>query len=365
MQRCVNVIGVGMSPFSSTGLHPDIATVIGLTARKALDDAGVSASQLTTLMAASDMPPDATLPRALKRVAIEPPTLLHLAPTDDLLAAACQAIELGQAECVMVLGVQGAPASLPMLGVTLERLGAAAHEYMARYQMRRETLAMIAVKARQHGAPNPLAVYNQLLSLDQVLGASLLADPLTLPQLACPAAGVAAVVLCSCEFARRHSQGRAISVLAQACVSAQQVAGVEQTTAFANVGYEVNVAAARELYEQAGRGPQEVAVCELHDSSTLNELLLYEALGFCPEGSAERLVEEGDNTYGGNLVVNPSGGLLSLGQAGAASALAQTIELVQQLRGSTGRRQVANAAIALQHQASTEDMVIATLFQRQ
>jgi acetyl-CoA acetyltransferase len=168
--------------------------------------------------------------------------------------------------------------------------------------------------------------------------------------------------LCSSEFARRHGNGVLVQVVAQACVTPQQVN--DQGATFAGVDYEVNVAAARELYEQAGRGPQEVDVCELHDLSTVSELLLYEALGFCAEGYGEKLVEDGDNTYGGNLVINPSGGLLTLGQASAASALAQCIELVHQLRGSAGRRQVADAQLALQHQTGDDGTVTATLFQR-
>jgi acetyl-CoA acetyltransferase len=176
--------------------------------------------------------------------------------------------------------------------------------------------------------------------------------------------GVAAVLLCSGEFAARHCPGPQVRTLAQTCISPRQLVATGLASSFADVGYDINAAAAQELYEQAGRGPQEVEVCELHDSSTLHELLLYEALGFCLEGSAETMVEEGDNTYGGNLVVNPSGGLLSLSQAGAASSLAQCIELVQQLRGSAGRRQVVNARIALQHQTGTDGTVITTLYQR-
>jgi acetyl-CoA acetyltransferase len=155
-----------------------------------------------------------------------------------------------------------------------------------------------------------------------------------------------------------------VRIAAQACVSPQQVTGPDQGSISAGLDYDVNVAAARELYEQAGRGPQEIAVCELHDTSTVSELLLYEALGFCPEGSGEKMVEDGDNTYGGNVVVNPSGGLLALGQASAASALAQCIELVHHLRGSAGRRQVVDVQLALAHQAGADGTVTITLYQR-
>ncbi|MND57291.1 lipid-transfer protein [compost metagenome] len=369
MQRCVNVIGVGMSPFSPAALCADPADLVGATARQALADAGLSARDIGTVFAATGLMDDGTLQRALGRTGLGPVPLRRLpeaeADSCALLFQACQAVELGQAECVLVLGAQGAPAPLAGPGVRFERLAATAREYMARYQTRRETFAMVAVKARQHAALNPRAAFSQLLTLDDVLAAGIIAEPLTHPQLAWSSAGVAAVLLCSDAFAGRRAHGPAVRIIAQACVSPVQVAGFGHGATFAAVGYDVSVAAARELYEQAGRGPQEVAVCELHDSSTLDELLLYEALGFCPEGSAEKLVEDGDNTYGGNLVVNPSGGLLSLGQAPAASGLAQCIELVQHLRGSAGRRQVADARTALQHQTGADGRVVTTFYQRE
>ncbi|MGH7461555.1 MAG: thiolase C-terminal domain-containing protein [Longimicrobiales bacterium] len=369
MQRCVNVIGVGMSPFGPASLSLNQTALVGDTARQALADAGLSAQEVGAVFAASDLMDKVILQRALERTGLGPVPFQCLpkgaADGCTLLFRACQAIQLGHAECVLVLGVQGALVPLLDLNATLERLATAAQEYMTRYQTRRETFAMVAVKARQHAALNPLAVFNGALTLDEVLEAPSIAGPLTHPQFAWPTSGVAAVLLCSAEFARRRVSGPAVRIFAQACVSPAQVAGFGQGSNFASIGYEVNVAAARELYEQAGRGPQEVEVCELHDSSTLNELLLYEALGFCPEGNAEKLVEDGDNTYGGNLVINPSGGLLSLGEAPAVSGLAQCIELVCHLRGNAGRRQVAGARIALQHQTGAEGTVVATLYQRE
>lgn len=367
MQRCVNVIGVGMSPFSPAELGPDPPVLISTTIRQALTDAGLSASTLAAVYAVTGTLDGATLQRALQPLGLAQVPLCHFpeegADGSALLARACQAISLGQADSILVLGIQSASA-MPAPPPGFERLGATAREYMARYLTRQETFAMIAVKARQHAALNPLVAFNGALTMDQVLQAQMIADPLTQPQFAWASSGVAAVVLCSSEFAKRRRTGALIRVVAQACLSAQPLSGVDQGATFAGVNYDLNVAAARELYEQAGRGPQEIAVCELHDVSTVSELLLYEALGFCPEGNGEKMVEDGDNTYGGNLVINPSGGLLTLGHAGAASALAQTIELVHQLRGSAGRRQVNDAQLALQHQTGNDGTVTTTLFQR-
>lgn len=367
MQRSVHVIGVGMSPFSPAVLGPDPATLIASTIGQALIDAGLSASAIGAVHALSDSADGATLRGALRRTGLGQVALAHFSvgsgEASRLFANACQAISQGQVQSILLLGVQGTPAQAPA-AASVEQLGAVARAYMARYQARRETFAMIAVKARQHAAHNSLAAFNQLLSLEQVLDAGVIAAPLTRPQMALPCSGAAALLLCSSEFALRHCAGPRIRIAAQACVAPQQLTAAEQGMGFGCLGYDVSVAAARELYEQAGRGPQEVAVCELHDSSSVSELLLYEALGFCLEGSAEKMVEDGDNTYGGNLVVNPCGGLLAQGHAAAASALAQSIELVRHLRGSAVRRQVVDARLALQHQAGDDGTVTATLFER-
>ena len=115
------------------------------------------------------------------------------------------------------------------------------------------------------------------------------------------------------------------------------------------VGYDMAKSAAKKVYDQAGIGPEAIQVVELHDCFTANELLTYEALGLCKEGEAEKFIWDGDNTYGGKYVTNPSGGLLSKGHPLGATGLAQCTELVWQLRGQGEQRQVEGAKIALQH----------------
>ena len=122
--------------------------------------------------------------------------------------------------------------------------------------------------------------------------------------------------------------------------------------------------AARRVYEAAGVGPEDVDVVELHDCFTTNEVLSYEALGLCGEGEAERFVEDGDNTYGGRVVTNPSGGLLSKGHPLGATGLAQCYELVTQLRGGAGARQVEGARLALQHNLGLGGACVVTLYER-
>ena len=123
-------------------------------------------------------------------------------------------------------------------------------------------------------------------------------------------------------------------------------------------------AAAQQVYEAAGIGPEDVDVVELHDCFTQNELLTYEALGLCTEGDAEKFIWDGDNTYGGKCVTNPSGGLLSKGHPLGATGLAQCTELVWQLRGQADKRQVEGAKVALQHNLGLGGACVVTMYER-
>ncbi|MCY1358006.1 acetyl-CoA C-acyltransferase [compost metagenome] len=130
------------------------------------------------------------------------------------------------------------------------------------------------------------------------------------------------------------------------------------------VGFSMARSAAQKVYEAAGIGPEDIQVVELHDCFAHNELLSYEALGLCPVGGAERFVEDGDNTYGGRFVTNPSGGLLSKGHPLGATGLAQCTELVQQLRGQADLRQVDGARLALQHNLGLGGACVVTLYEK-
>jgi acetyl-CoA acetyltransferase len=131
------------------------------------------------------------------------------------------------------------------------------------------------------------------------------------------------------------------------------------------VGYDMTAAAAKDVYEQAGIGPEEVDVVELHDCFTANELITYEGLGLTPEGTAEKFINDGDNTYGGKVVTNPSGGLLSKGHPLGATGLAQCAELTWQLRGQCGVRQVEGAQVGLQHNIGLGGAAVVTLYRKQ
>jgi acetyl-CoA acetyltransferase len=130
------------------------------------------------------------------------------------------------------------------------------------------------------------------------------------------------------------------------------------------VGYDMARGAAARAYAEAGIGPEEADVVELHDCFTANELIAYEALGLTPEGTAEQFILDGDNTYGGRVVTNPSGGLLSKGHPLGATGLAQCTELTWQLRGMAGARQVEGARIGVQHNLGLGGACVITVYQR-
>ena len=296
-----------------------------------------------------------------------------------------QAVESGAADCTLALGFEQMPAgaldfAFPDRTRPLDRhlavsdallddaegpmtpraFAAAAREHMARDGVEATTYAKITVKARRHAEHNANAVFRAPVSVAEVLGSAGVVAPLTKLQCCAPTSGAAAAVLCSERFAREHGLDASVRIVGQAMVSdlPSSFAG----SAIAMVGADISAEAAAQAYAAAGAGPDEVDVCELHDCFAVNEALSYEALGLVPAGEATRFVEDGGNTYGGAVVVNPSGGLLSKGHPLGATGLAQAYELVQQLRGAAGARQVPGARTALQHNVGLGSAAVVTLY---
>ena len=181
--------------------------------------------------------------------------------------------------------------------------------------------------------------------------------------MACPpTCGAAAAIIVSERYAARHGIPATVRIRAQA-MTTDTPSTFDSHDMMRLVGYDMARAAARQVYERAGIGPEDVDVVELHDCFAHNELITYEALGLCPEGGAERFVDDGDNTYGGKVVTNPSGGLLSKGHPLGATGLAQCYELTQQLRGTADARQVEGARLALQHNLGLGGACVVTLYE--
>jgi acetyl-CoA acetyltransferase len=217
-----------------------------------------------------------------------------------------------------------------------------ARRHMEEFGTTREQMAMVAVKNRKYGARNPEAQLTKALTVEEVLTDRMICDPLTLPQ-CCPRGdGAAAVVLVAAKIARKYAP---IPISVAASV---QVSGSYSDTA-SYTSFDTDVRAAAAAYRMAGLGPQDIDLAEVHDCFSIAEIVHYEDLGFCRKGEGGRFIEEGDSGIGGKTPVNTSGGLLSKGHVIGATGISQIIELVRQLRGQAGRRQVEGARVALQH----------------
>lgn len=199
--------------------------------------------------------------------------------------------------------------------------------------------------------------------MQDVMSAPMLWPGVLTRLMACPpTCGAAATVLVSEAFARRHGLRSDVFIAAQAMTTDRPDA-FDSHDMMNLVGYGMTAAAAHKVYEQAGIGPEDLDVVELHDCFAQNELISYEALGLCPPGGAAAFIDAGDNTYGGRVVTNPSGGLLSKGHPLGSTGLAQCYELTHQLRGSAQERQVPGARSALQHNLGLGGACVVTLYQ--
>ena len=392
MKRRVNVIGVGMTQFTKPGASPEYYEMAGEAGRKALADAGVPYDLVEQAFVGYVYGDSTCGQRSVYELGLTGIPVFNVnnncSTGSSALFLARQAIEGGLAECVLALGfekmakgalgsqfedrepplgkhaqvmsdVQGFNAAPP----AAQMFGGAAREYRWMYGTRKETFAKIAEKARRHASNNPYALFNQQLSVEEILASDEVFDPLTRFQCCPPTCGAAAAILCSDDFAKKHHIGNPVYIAAQA-MTTDYPSSFEPQSMIKMVGYDMSKRAAQQVYEAAGIGPQDVPVVELHDCFTANELLTYEALGLCPEGGAEQFIWDGDNTYGGKFVTNPSGGLLSKGHPLGATGLAQCTELVWQLRGTADKRQVAGARIALQHNLGLGGACVVTMYRR-
>ena len=392
MTKKVFVAGVGMTPFKKPG-QADTYDIMGAAAvRAALADAGLDYADLQQAHVGWVYGDTPSGQQALYQVGITgiPVTNVNnaCASGSTALWLAREAIANGAADCVIALGfeqmVRGAldfvftdrPSTMgqhdavlrnnnqdPDVLETFQFFGKAGSEYAEKHGLAPETFARISVKARQHAANNPLAIFRDEVTVEQVMASPHIFGPLTKLQCCPPTCGGAAAVLVSEDFAKRRGLDTTVEFAAQTFRT-------DETSSFAEnsmvkvIGYDIAKKSAQAVYEAAGIGPDDVDLVELHDCFTTNELLTYEALGLCPEGGAEKFILDGDNTYGGKVVTNPSGGLLSKGHPLGATGLAQCYELTNQLRGNADRRQVEGARIALQHNLGLGSACVIGLYKR-
>lgn len=357
MNRCVHVVGVGRGPFIAPQPDASAAVLAAQAACAALADASLHGSLVQRAFMASanhgaEWEFAATCAAEMAGI---PEFKVSAQDTGGAhaLYRAREAVANGAVDCALVVGVHAGDPCSTERDTQAVAAARAARAYMSLHGTRRDVFARIAVKARQHAARNPLASERRALSLAEIMAADALANPLADLQCSTDRAGAAAVVLCSTDFARQYRIDKRVFVVAQ---------GFERSLDGDDV-QRASECAARKAYAQAGASPEHLDLVELHDDSTYSELLAYQALHLTPKGNGDRFVLEGENTYGGLVVTNPSGGLLGQGNAGAANALAQCAELVWQLRGEARLRQVDGARAALQHCVDPEDgMCVVTLY---
>ena len=348
------VAGVALTPFSSGdgAAEPVLASA---AARRALADADIDPGEVQAVFVGNVTGGPGVGQRALMGTPLVGLPIVNVenacASSSTALMEAVAWIKAGMADVALVLGVEvltgrtlGATPfpddPLGSQGLTLPALYALkARHHMETHGTTAEHFARVAVKNRAHGAQNPLALVRREVSVEEVLGSRSIADPLTLLQCCRDADGAAAAVVVSA--ARARGQRRAVRLAASALASGRrrvEIGWNEETTA----------AVAERAYGQAGIGPDDVDVAEVHDAFTPGELLAYERLGFCTAADAGPHLADGRFWIGGKgPVVNPSGGLLARGHPFGATGLAQVHEVVTQLRGEAGDRQTEGARVGL------------------
>lgn len=387
------IAGVGMIPFSKPGASETYDVMGAKAVTLALTDAGLSYAAIQQAIVGYVYGDSTCGQMALYRVGMSGIPVSNVnnncATGSTALFLARQALASGEVDCVLALGFEqmrpGAIGAVfddrpgpfdrfdevskeitgqPELPPALRYFGGAGLRHMELYGTTLADFAAIRAKASRHAVHNPNAVFRAEVSQHDVLESPVLWPGVMTRLMACPpTCGAAAAVLVSPAFAKKHGLDSSVRIVAQS-MTTDHPATFESNDMMQLVGYGMSRAASNQVYETAGIGPGDLDVAELHDCFAHNELISYEALGFCPEGGAQQFIADGDNTYGGKLVTNPSGGLLSKGHPLGATGLAQCHELVSQLRGSAGRRQVDGAKLALQHNLGLGGACVVTLYER-
>lgn len=387
------VAGVGMVKFTKPGKSEMYDVMGAQAAASALADAGIDYSQVQQAYAGFVSGDTCSGQTALYRVGLTQIPIINVnnacASGSTALFLARQAVLSGVVDVALAVGFEqmnpgalaGSDASLRTpITVKIDEatsrirgwdenapsgpqyFGGAGAEYLEKYNVTADLFGRVSVKARSHAGRNPYALFTDPLTLEQVMSSPTIFGPVTRLMCCPPTCGAAAVVVVSEAFARKHGLKNTV-----------EIAGMSLTTdspqSYENsmievVGAGMTRFAASQAYEQAGIGPEDVDLVELHDCFSPNEVITYEALGLCPEGGAEKFVLEGNNTYGGKVVTNPSGGLLSKGHPLGATGLAQITEVAWHLRGLAGDRQVADARVGVQHNIGLGGACVVTVLKR-
>jgi acetyl-CoA acetyltransferase len=372
----VRVAGVGMVKFAKPG-RSEMYDVMGANAaRAALADAGIEYSEVQQAYAgfvSGDTCSGQTALYALGQTGIPVINVNNACATGSTaLFLARQAVQSGQVDVALALGFeQMMPGALsansertpitmridaamqsicgidPSVPQGIQYFANAGAEYLKKYDQTPDLFGKVSVKARSHAGANPYAIFTDPLTLEQVMQSPHMFGPITRLMCCPPTCGAAAVVVITDAYARRKGLLGAVELAAMALVT-DQSDSFESGSMLDLVGASQTRRAAALAYTEAGITVKDIDVVELHDCFSPNEVISYEGLGLCPEGGAAKFIADGANTYGGQVVTNPSGGLLSKGHPLGATGLAQITELTWHLRGTAGKRQVPDAKVAVQ-----------------
>jgi sterol carrier protein 2 len=394
MGRKVYVVGVGMTKFEKPGSkdwdYPDMAREAGT---KALSDAGLTINDIEQAAVGYCYGDSTCGQRAFYELGHPGIPIYNVnnncSTGSTALFMAKQFVEGGLAECTMALGfekmekgslgIKYTDRTTPMdkhFGLMVEMrgfakapaapqmFGNAGREHMERYGTTPEQFAKIGWKNHKHSVNNPYSQFQDEYSLEDVLKAPMVYEPLTKLQ-CCPTSdGAGAAILASEAFVEKHGlEAKAVEIAGMA-MTTDYDSSFDEKSMIKMVGFDMTKKAAEKVYEQSGMGPENVDVVELHDCFSCNEMITYEGLGLCPVGQAGKFVDDGAFTYGGKVVVNPSGGLISKGHPLGATGLAQCSELVWQLRGEAQKRQVDGARVGLQHNLGLGGAAVVTLYRK-
>ncbi len=395
MGRRTFVIGVGMTKFekpeSRDWDYPDMAKEAG---EMALGDAGIPYETVEQACVGYVYADSTAGQRAVYGLGLTGIPIYNVnnncSTGSTALMMAKQFVEGGLNECVLALGFEKMnKGSLKGMGfddraMPLDKhymkmvemrgwakspaapqiFGNAGLEHMEKYGTTKEQFAKIAVKNHRHSANNPNAQFQDIYSLEEIMEAREVHDPLTKLMCSPTSDGAGAAIIASEAFVKEHGlEDQAIEIIGQSMVTDLETT-FSKNSMISLVGADMSRLAADKVYAQSGLTADDVDVIELHDCFATNELLTYEALGLAEEGKGGKLIDNDDTTYGGRWVVNPSGGLISKGHPLGATGLAQCTELTNQLRGKAGPRQVDGAEVALQHNIGLGGAAVVTMYAR-
>lgn len=370
MGRKVYVVGVGMTKFIKPGSGKDYPELGKEAVLDALKDAGIKYDDVQQAVCAYVFGDSTCGQRVLYQIGMTGIPIYNVnnncSTGSNALFLAKQLIEGGISDVILAVGFEKmAPGALgagafsdrtnPMdrhilkmaemadiapAPMTPQFFGNAGIEHMKKYGTTELHFAKVAAKNHRHGAKNPRAQSSREYTVEEVLNSRKIYGPLTKLQ-CCPTSdGAGAAVLMSEEAVKRYGlQNKAVEIIGME-MATDTPAVFNENSLMKIAGTDMTELAAKRLYEKTGVSPMQVNVVELHDCFSANELITYEGLQLCGKGEAGKFIDAGDNTYGGRVVVNPSGGLIAKGHPLGATGLAQCAELVWQLRGEAGERQV-------------------------